>query len=67
MLLRGDALMVFEQTKIAHGIQTVPHFDKCLDDVAEHVSPEKAGQIQKHYMWRNLLYSKDLTVKEWVA
>eukprot|EP00957_Ditylum_brightwellii_P017834 1343170-Ditylum_brightwellii.AAC.1 len=46
-LLKGDALMVFKQAKIARGNQTVPHFDQCLDDVAEHVFPEKAGQIQK--------------------
>eukprot|EP00957_Ditylum_brightwellii_P122389 9333062-Ditylum_brightwellii.AAC.1 len=32
-----------------------------------HVFPEKAGQIQKRYMQRNLCYGKDLTIKEWVA
>ena len=31
-LLKGDALMVFEQAEIAHGNQTVPHFELCLDD-----------------------------------
>eukprot|EP00957_Ditylum_brightwellii_P091475 6965438-Ditylum_brightwellii.AAC.1 len=41
-LLKGDALTVFEQAEIAGGNQTVPHFNKCLDDVAEHVFPEKA-------------------------
>ena len=66
-LLKGDALTVFEQAEIAGGNQTVPHFNKCLDDVAEHVFPEKAGQIQKRYMQRNLRFTKDLTVKEWVA
>eukprot|EP00957_Ditylum_brightwellii_P155013 11798700-Ditylum_brightwellii.AAC.1 len=66
-LCKGDALTVFEQAEIACGNQTVPHFNKCLDDVAEHVFPEKAGQIQKRYMWRNLRFTKDLTVKEWVA
>eukprot|EP00957_Ditylum_brightwellii_P162189 12349838-Ditylum_brightwellii.AAC.2 len=35
--------------------------------MAEHVFPEKVGQIQKHYMRINLCYSKDQTVKEWVA
>eukprot|EP00957_Ditylum_brightwellii_P110391 8419164-Ditylum_brightwellii.AAC.1 len=35
-LLKGDALMVFEQVEINHGNQTVPHFKLCLDDVAEH-------------------------------
>eukprot|EP00957_Ditylum_brightwellii_P164971 12560733-Ditylum_brightwellii.AAC.1 len=35
-LLKGDALTVFEQLEIAHGNQTVPHFELCLDDVAEH-------------------------------
>eukprot|EP00957_Ditylum_brightwellii_P189701 14440275-Ditylum_brightwellii.AAC.1 len=67
MLLKGDALTVFEQAEIARGNQTMPHFNECLNDVAEHVFPEKAGQIQKRYMQRNLRYSKDLTVKEWVA
>eukprot|EP00957_Ditylum_brightwellii_P154158 11731297-Ditylum_brightwellii.AAC.1 len=35
--------------------------------MAEHVFPEKAGQIQKCYMRRNVCFSKDLTIKEWVA
>eukprot|EP00957_Ditylum_brightwellii_P098132 7476744-Ditylum_brightwellii.AAC.1 len=67
MLLKGDALMVFKQAEIARGNQTVPHFNKCLNDVAEHVFPEKVGQIQKRYMRRNICFGKDLTVKEWVA
>eukprot|EP00957_Ditylum_brightwellii_P128566 9807313-Ditylum_brightwellii.AAC.2 len=66
-LLKGNALTVFEQAEIARGNQTVPHFDQCLDDVAEHVFPEKAGQIQKRYMQRNICFGKDLTMKEWVA
>eukprot|EP00957_Ditylum_brightwellii_P102696 7826734-Ditylum_brightwellii.AAC.1 len=41
-LLKGDALTVFEQAEITHGNQTVPHFNKCLDDIAEHVFLEKA-------------------------
>eukprot|EP00957_Ditylum_brightwellii_P013668 1029918-Ditylum_brightwellii.AAC.1 len=59
--------MVFEQVEISSENQTVPHFNQCLDDMAEHVFPEKAGQIQKCYMQRNILFGKDLTVKEWVA
>eukprot|EP00957_Ditylum_brightwellii_P113913 8683976-Ditylum_brightwellii.AAC.1 len=66
-LLKGDTLTVFEQAEIARGNQTMPHFNKCLDDVAEHVFPKKAGQIQKCYMQRNLQFTKDLTMKEWVA
>eukprot|EP00957_Ditylum_brightwellii_P055818 4228974-Ditylum_brightwellii.AAC.1 len=66
-LIKGGALTVFEQAEIARGTQTVPHFNECLDDVSEHVFPEKAGQILKHYMQRNLRFTKDLTIKEWVA
>eukprot|EP00957_Ditylum_brightwellii_P016964 1279264-Ditylum_brightwellii.AAC.1 len=40
-LLKGDALTVFEQAEIADRNQTLPHFNQCLDDVAEHVFPEK--------------------------
>eukprot|EP00957_Ditylum_brightwellii_P037221 2817842-Ditylum_brightwellii.AAC.1 len=58
---------VFKQAKIARGNQTAPHFELCLDDVAEHVFPKKAGQIQKRYMLRNICYGKEFTVKEWVA
>eukprot|EP00957_Ditylum_brightwellii_P030908 2342017-Ditylum_brightwellii.AAC.1 len=43
------------------------HFELCLDDVAEHVFPEKAGQTQKCYMCRNLRLVGEMTVKEWVA
>eukprot|EP00957_Ditylum_brightwellii_P185096 14095518-Ditylum_brightwellii.AAC.1 len=66
-LLEGKVLTVFEQVEFAHENQTVSHFDLYLDDVAEHVFPEKAGQIQKRYMQRNICYSKDFTMKEWVA
>eukprot|EP00957_Ditylum_brightwellii_P007957 602911-Ditylum_brightwellii.AAC.1 len=48
----------------------VPHFELCLDDVAGHVFPEKAGQTQKRYMQRNICYSggpTGTTIKEWVA
>eukprot|EP00957_Ditylum_brightwellii_P155593 11844161-Ditylum_brightwellii.AAC.1 len=66
-LLKGDALTVFEQAKIDHGNQTVQKFQRCLDDVAKHIFPEKARQTQKHYMWRNLRFGGGITVKEWVA
>eukprot|EP00957_Ditylum_brightwellii_P020652 1557006-Ditylum_brightwellii.AAC.1 len=59
--------MVFEQLEITNGNQTVPHFELCLDDIAKHVFPEKASQIQNCYMRRNICYGKDNTVKEWVA
>eukprot|EP00957_Ditylum_brightwellii_P021513 1622206-Ditylum_brightwellii.AAC.1 len=46
----------------------VPHFKLCLDDVAGHVFPEKAGQTQKRYMQRNIWYNRGTTtVKEWMA
>eukprot|EP00957_Ditylum_brightwellii_P178752 13615233-Ditylum_brightwellii.AAC.1 len=35
-LLKGDALTMFEQAEITPGNQTVPHFNECLNDVAEH-------------------------------
>eukprot|EP00957_Ditylum_brightwellii_P187382 14271275-Ditylum_brightwellii.AAC.1 len=60
-LLKGDALTVFEQAEIARGNQTMPNFDLCLDDIAKHVFPEKAGQIQKRYMQKNICYGKDFT------
>eukprot|EP00957_Ditylum_brightwellii_P141602 10787620-Ditylum_brightwellii.AAC.1 len=53
--------------EIDHGNQTVPHFKLCLDDVAEHVFPEKDGQAQKQYMQRNLRMGGGITIKEWVA
>eukprot|EP00957_Ditylum_brightwellii_P042025 3182180-Ditylum_brightwellii.AAC.1 len=46
-LLEGSALMVFKQAEITRGNQAVAHFNQCLNDVAEHIFPEKAGQIQK--------------------
>eukprot|EP00957_Ditylum_brightwellii_P161694 12310586-Ditylum_brightwellii.AAC.1 len=36
ILLKGDALMVFEQSEITRGNKTGPHFELCLDDVAKH-------------------------------
>eukprot|EP00957_Ditylum_brightwellii_P175945 13397404-Ditylum_brightwellii.AAC.1 len=68
-LLKGDALTVFEQAETIHRNQTVPHYELCLDDVATHVFPEKAGQTQKRYMQRNIRYSGGgtTTVKVWLA
>eukprot|EP00957_Ditylum_brightwellii_P048056 3649129-Ditylum_brightwellii.AAC.1 len=66
-LLKDNALMVFEQAEITHGNQTITNFKLCLDDVAKHLLPEKAGQTQKRYMQRNICYSRGTTVKEWVA
>ena len=66
-LLKGDALTVFKQAETTHRNQTVPHFELCLDDMAAHVFPEKAGQTQKRYMWRNIQYSRETTIKEWVG
>eukprot|EP00957_Ditylum_brightwellii_P093379 7110254-Ditylum_brightwellii.AAC.1 len=68
-LLKGDALTVFKQAETVHRNQTVPHYALCLDDVAAHVFPEKAGQTQKRYMQRNIWYSRGgtTTVKEWEA
>eukprot|EP00957_Ditylum_brightwellii_P054731 4147522-Ditylum_brightwellii.AAC.1 len=48
-LLKGDALTAFEQAEIDHSAQCVLTFKLCLDDVAEHVFPKKAGQTQKRY------------------
>eukprot|EP00957_Ditylum_brightwellii_P063967 4852708-Ditylum_brightwellii.AAC.1 len=50
--------MVFEQAELTHRNQTVPHYELCLDDIAKHVFPEKARQIQKRYMQRNICYGK---------
>eukprot|EP00957_Ditylum_brightwellii_P196642 14982602-Ditylum_brightwellii.AAC.1 len=59
--------MVSEQAEINHGMQSVPHLELSLDDVAEHLFPEKARQTQKHYMWRNLRLVGGMIVKEWVT
>eukprot|EP00957_Ditylum_brightwellii_P177241 13502190-Ditylum_brightwellii.AAC.1 len=67
MLLEGSALTVFEQAEIYPSTLSVAHFKLCLDDVAEHIFPKKAGQTQKRYMRRNLKRVGEMTVKEWVA
>eukprot|EP00957_Ditylum_brightwellii_P071601 5443714-Ditylum_brightwellii.AAC.1 len=36
MLLKGNALMVFNLAETTHKNQMVPHFELCLDDVAAH-------------------------------
>ena len=66
-LLKGNALTVFEQAEIDHGMQSEPNFKLCLDDVAEHVFPKKARQTQKQYIQRNLWHVGEMIVKEWVA
>eukprot|EP00957_Ditylum_brightwellii_P109748 8371341-Ditylum_brightwellii.AAC.1 len=36
-LLKGDAIMVFEQADTTHENQTVTNFELCLDNVSKHV------------------------------
>eukprot|EP00957_Ditylum_brightwellii_P174149 13258959-Ditylum_brightwellii.AAC.1 len=64
---KATMFMVFEQAEIDHGRQSVPHFELCLDDVAEHMFTEKVGQTQKRYMRRNLRLVGGMTIKEWAA
>eukprot|EP00957_Ditylum_brightwellii_P173855 13236104-Ditylum_brightwellii.AAC.1 len=60
-LLKRNALIVSKQAEIDHGMQSMPHFELCLDDVAEHMFPEKARQTQKRYMCRNLRLVGEMT------
>eukprot|EP00957_Ditylum_brightwellii_P048326 3667743-Ditylum_brightwellii.AAC.1 len=62
IFLKGNALTVFKQVEIDHGMQSVPYFKLFLDGVAEHVFPEKAGQTQKCYMHRNLQLVGEMTM-----
>eukprot|EP00957_Ditylum_brightwellii_P205818 15345588-Ditylum_brightwellii.AAC.1 len=66
-LLKVNVLTVFEQVDINHSTQSVPNFKLCLDNVAEHMFPERARQTQKRYMQRNLQLMGPMTMKEWVA
>eukprot|EP00957_Ditylum_brightwellii_P209267 15361042-Ditylum_brightwellii.AAC.1 len=66
-LLKGITLTLFEQAEIDQSTESVPHFKLCLDNAAEHMFPEKAGQTQNHYMQMNLWLAGGMTVKEWVA
>ena len=65
-LLRGDALTAFEAAESTYGTQTVQNFEKSLDDVAEHVFPEKAAQTHRRYL-RYLKKPSDMPVKVYVA
>eukprot|EP00957_Ditylum_brightwellii_P195536 14899099-Ditylum_brightwellii.AAC.1 len=66
-LPKSNALTVFEQAENTHGNQTLQNFDLCLDDVAKHAFPEKAGQTQKRYIRRHICFGRRITAKEWVA
>eukprot|EP00957_Ditylum_brightwellii_P119598 9125128-Ditylum_brightwellii.AAC.1 len=50
-LIKGNALTVFEQAEIDHSTQSVPHFKLCLDDVAEHVFPNKVTQTDPEVLY----------------
>ena len=43
-LLEGDALAFFNLKATAHENKTNANFDKCLQDVTEHVFPTQAAQ-----------------------
>eukprot|EP00957_Ditylum_brightwellii_P137400 10475625-Ditylum_brightwellii.AAC.1 len=62
-MTQGPASYAVAKTLLKGNALTCPTFDQCINDVAKHVFPEKAGQIQKQYMQR-IFFGKDLTVKE---
>eukprot|EP00957_Ditylum_brightwellii_P173498 13209500-Ditylum_brightwellii.AAC.1 len=55
MLLKGDALTIFNLAETTHGNQKVPHFKLCLDDVAAHVfSGEGRADAEKIHAEKHL-------------
>jgi len=66
-LLEGDALARFNHVAEANGNETVPNFDKCLDEVTAHVFPKRALQTQKRFMRRFLRKPPSLKIREYVA
>ena len=50
-LLEGDALTAFENAATAEGVtETLDNCRRCLNEVASHVFPPTAAQMQKHFL-----------------
>ena len=66
-LLKGNTLTVFEADATSHGYATIPHFNKCLDNLTAHVFPKQALQVQKRDMRRYVKKPINMCAKTFVA
>jgi hypothetical protein len=66
-LITGDTLAVFNKAAQEHGNETNATFLRCLQDVTNHIFPQRALAFQKRYMRRYLRKPKDMTTREFAA
>ena len=62
-ILQGDALAAFEKECKDQTVESVANFKEALKKVTAHVFPQRALQIQKHYMRRYMRKPKSMTVR----
>jgi len=67
VLLKGDALRVFNSAAVTLQTETSSHFTSCINDVAKHVFPEGALKRQKRYMVRYMRKPRDTKVRDMTA
>ena len=62
-VLQGDALAAFDKAATNYATETVANFKEVLKQVTLHVFPQRALQLQKRYMRRNMRKPKSMTVR----
>ena len=66
-LITGDTLAVFNKVAQEHGNETNAAFLRCLQDVTNHIFPQRALPFQKRYMRRYLRKPKYMKTRDFVA
>lgn len=66
-LITGDTLAVFNKAAAEHGNETNATFLRCLQDVTNHIFPQRALSFQKRYMRRYLRKPKEMSTREFAA
>lgn len=67
LLITGDTLAVFNNDAAEHGYDTNATFLHCLQDVTNHIFPQRALSFQKRYMRRYLRKPKEMSTREFAA
>jgi hypothetical protein len=66
-LITGDTLAVFNKAAEENGNETNATFLACLQDVTNHIFPQRALSFQKRYMRCYLKKPKDMSTREFAA
>ena len=66
-MFKGNALSAFKRFAADHDTETPGHLLECLNDLIEHILPNRALTYQKRAMRRFMRKPADMTIKDFMA